>query len=245
MKKILGDDSDVSQPLEPKKDDKKPDDKAQEEDQKQKDKAAIKINLDKAIIEAKDELARIRKDKKKAKSDKLPEDDDDELPKINMEDPSAKAWDKHIRENVNPVAQELEKEKDEVRGFALKEFLRDRPSLAKDPEKLKAVMSTYDRIKTSSERTREGVMNDLEKAYAAEYHEELISAARQRRVEDARNDAIFSDIAVSRGSTSYSDTNNAPAPRQYSEEEKAQLARWGMTPAQHAEMERDMRKKYG
>ena len=242
LKKILGGEPEIKPSLEPKKDDKKSIE-APKEDQELKAKQEQKANLEKAILEGNAELKRIRDAKKKAKT-QVVEDDEEELPKINMEDPSAKAWDKHIQKNVAPVAEEMEKEKSEVRTFAIREFLKDRPSLAKDPEKLKQVMATYDRIKTSSERTREGVMTDLEKAYAAEYHEELISAARSRRVEDARNDAIFSDIAVSRGATTYSDSNT-PAPRHYSEEEKAQLAKWGMTPAQHAEMEKEMKKKYG
>lgn len=244
LKKILGEGTEPAPSSEPAK----PapanvDPKAPEEDKELKAKAEQKANLEKAIAEGNAELKRIRDAKKKAKAN--PADEEDELPKINMEDPSSKAWDKHIRNEVLPVQQELDKEKEEVRGFALREFLKEKPSLSKNPEKLKEVMSMYDRLKTSSERTREGVIMDLDKAYAAVHSDELIAAARQSRVDSARNDAIFSDIAVSRGSTSYSDSNNTPAPRQYSEEEKAQLARWGMTPAEHATMERDMKKKFG
>lgn len=245
LKKILGGEpeitpsSEVKPKVEPKAEPSK-------EDQELIAKAEQKANLDKAILEATDNLRKIRKDAKKLKTAGATEDDEDELPKINMDDPSAKAWDKHIRQNTAPVIEELEKEKEEVRTFALREFLKDRPSLAKNPEKLKQVMTTYDRIKTSSERTREGVTLDLEKAYAAEHHEELTQAVRNSRLDNARNDAIFSDPAVTRGSTAYSDTQrSSSAPRQYSEEEKAQLAKWGMTPQEHAEMEKDMKKKYG
>lgn len=246
IKEILGGDKpEPTQPLEP-KDDQKPDDKAPEEDQELKAKLEQKANLDKAIIEATTNLRDIRKATKKAKAGEPLDDDEDDVPKINDEDPSARAWNNRIKQTVAPVIAESEKEKEEVRTFALREFLKDRPSLAKNPEKLKQVMTTYDRIKTSSERTTQGVTLDLEKAYAAEHHEELIQAARNSRFDNARNDAIFSDPAVSRGSTAYSeDSRSSTKVRQYSEEEKAQLAKWGMTPAQHAEMEKDMKKKYG
>lgn len=245
LKKILGEGTEPAPSSEPAQEPQKPAPKAPEEDQEMIAKAQLKANLDKAILEAQSELKNIRKEKKKVKTGVVEENEDDELPKINMEDPSSKAWDKHIQRNVLPVQQELDKEKDEVRSYALREFLQSKPSLSKNPEKLKEVMGMYERIKTSSERTREGVMTDLEKAYAAAHSDELIAAARQRRVEDARNDAIFSDIAVSRGSTTYSDTTQQTAPRHYSEEEKAQLAKWGMTPQEHAAMEKDMKKKYG
>lgn len=236
LKKILGGEPETPPSEGQKTTDKEP--AAQLEDQELKAKIEQKANLDKAIIESQKIL---KENRKKIKDSKKVEDfEEEELPQINMEDPASKAWDRHIQKNVAPVAQELEKEKDEVRGFALKEFLRDHPSLARNPEKLKAVMDTYGRIKTSSERTREGVITDLEKAFAAEHSQELIDAVRSSRIDGARNDAIFSDIAVSRGSTAYTDTPTV-SPQKYSDEEKAVLAKWGMTSAEHAEM----KKKYG
>ena len=230
LKKLLGEDPDPTPPAE------EPAKVAPEENQEAKAKAEQLENLNKAIGEAQSELKRIRKDKQKAKTETL---EDEELPKINDEDPSVKAWNRRIQSNVAPMQAELEKEKDEIRTFALKEFLKDRPSLAKNPEKLKAVMETYDRIKTSSERTREGVMLDLDKAYAAEYHEELISSARGARLESNRNDELFSDIAVSRGSTAYSDPKEETP--NLSDDDKAIIAKWGYTPAEWAAD----KKKYG
>ena len=81
---------------------------------------------------------------------------------------------------------------------------------------------------------------DLEKAYAAEHADELMSVARSARVDGARNDAIFSDIGVSRGSSTYSN-DKEEKPVHLSEEEKQILARWGMTPQEYIET----KKKYG
>ncbi len=196
-----------------------------------------KDNLDKAILASQDTLRNLRKEIKEVKTAPPKEE---ELPKVNLEDPSSKAWDNHIKETVAPVAQEMQKEKDEVLSFTLREFLKDKPALAKNPEKLKAVMTTYSRIATSSGRTREGVTLDLEKAYAAEYHEELIQAARSGRIEGAEQNAFLSDIAISRGSTTYQPPKDS-ATIKLSKEEEAQLAKWGMTSAEYIEM----KKKHG
>lgn len=232
LKKLLGEEPEPAPPAEA------PAEKpvVPEENQEAKAKAEQLANLNKAIGEAQTELKKIRKEKSKVKTESA---EDEELPKINDEDPSVKAWNRRIKDNVAPMQAEFEREKDEIRTFALKEFLQDRPSLAKNPEKLKAVMETYDRIKTSSERTREGVMLDLEKAYAAEYHEELISAARNSRVENAQRDALFSDIAVSRGATTYAQPKT-DSPN-LSENDKSILAKWGMTPTEWVEA----KKKFG
>ena len=179
-------------------------------------------NVTKAILEANNELKRLRKEKKGLKPE-----EEEELPKINMEDPSAKAWDKHIGDKVNPIQTELDKEKEEIRTFALQEFLADKPSLSKNPEKLKELMATYEKIRTATERTKEGVMLDLKKSYAAIYHEELLDAARNRDVAEAKANEMFSDIAVSKGSTSYS-TEKKVRPK-LSEDDKLVLAKWGMT----------------
>src|SRR3990167_6760533 len=192
-------------------------------------KEEIKANLDKAIAEAQDEVKRIRKEKAALKASPQEEE---ELPKIDMDDPSAKAWNKHIQQQVSPVRGELEQEKVEIRRFALKEFLTDKPSIASKPEKVKEMMGMYERIKSSSERTREGVLLDLDKAYAAAFHTELLDAARGRRMDQAKADALFSDIAVSKGATSYAskdETSNEPL----TEEDRRILARWGMSPQEY------------
>ena len=179
-------------------------------------------NLNKAIFQAQKQLKDIRTAKKQANTE------EEDLPKIDMTDPSAQAWDKHIRENVNPVQAEIEQGKEERRNYALNQFLKDKPNLAKNPEKVTELMSTYEKIRTASEMTSEGISLDLDKAYAAVYHEELIDMARNRRVDNAKADAIFSDIAVSRGGTSYqTEKEHNPI---LDEESKRILAKWGMTP---------------
>ncbi len=209
-----------------------------EEDPQVRAKQEQLANLNKAVSEEQERLRGLRKERKQSKT--VEELEEDELPKINLEDPSAKAWDKRIREATAPAQQELEKAKEERRLFALRQFLGDKPSLAKSPEKLKAMMQTYDRLKTSSELTSEGITMDLERAYAAEHSEELIRAARNARIDGARNDAILSDIGVSRGSSTYSNEREV-SPISLGEEERQILARWGMTPAEW----QDAKKKYG
>lgn len=183
-------------------------------------KEEVKANLDKAIAEAQETLRQTRANIKKAKE----QPEEETLPEIDMNDPSAKAWDRRINQAVAPASSQLEKQKEEVRTFALRTFLKDRPSLAKSPEKLKEFMSNYDRIKTSTEQTQEGVLMDFDKAYGATFHEELISAARNSRLDQAREDMIYSDIAVDKGSTS---EPNIPAQkRRLSAEEQQIVAQW-------------------
>lgn len=183
-----------------------------------KKKEEQKANLDKAIAEANDELKR----KRQALKDNKPEEDD--LPKIDLKDPSAQAWDRRIQESTATVTTQLDRQKEEVRTFALRRFLSDKPSLARNPEKLKELMSNYERIKTATEQTQEGVVMDLEKAYGATFHEELVSAARNVRLDAAKEEMIASDIGISRGSTSES----APPPqkRKLSVEEAQIVAQW-------------------
>lgn len=190
-------------------------------------------NVNKAIAQANEDL-------RKARAAKKQQPTEEELPKINFEDPSAKAWDRHIKEAVAPAQSELEKEKEEIRSFALQEFLKDKPALAKNPDKVKEVVSTYEKIRTASERTKEGVLLDLDKAYAAVFHEQLIGAAKKSRIEQAENDILFSDIAISRGATAYSDKTSEKV-EPLSEDDKALLQKWGMTEQEW----RETKKKYG
>lgn len=182
-----------------------PEEKTKEEELKKKEE--VLANINKAIEQANEELKKTRDAKKKAKTEKPA--GEDEIPKIDMEDPSARAWDKHIGDKVNPLQAELDQEKAEIRTFALQEFLADKPNLAKNPEKVKELVSTYDKIRTASERTKEGVLLDMNKAYAAVFHDELLRAARQERVDKAKSDSIFADIAVSRGATTYNERPEA------------------------------------
>lgn len=202
--------------------------KTQEEDLEVQKKKEQLDNLNKAIEEANKTLRDKRGELKKPTLE-------EEIPKINFDDPSAKAWDKHIKDVANPAKEELEKAKTERRTFVLRQFLQDKPAFAANPEKVKSMMDTYEKLRTSTELTNEGILMDLEKAFAAENYQELTASAHQRKTEDVYSDIVFSDPAVSRGSTTYSSAKD-PKVRTYSEDEKAILAKWGMTPAEHAEL---------
>jgi len=184
-------------------------------------KEEIKANLDMAIREAQDELKRIRKEKRIVKSG-----DEDDLPRIDMDDPSAKAWDKHIQEQVNPVRNEIEQDKAEILKFTLRDFLSDRPALSSKPEKVKELIAKYERVKESSGRTKEGVMADLESAYAALFHRELLDMARGQRIDKAKADSAFSDIAVSKGATSYSSNTDGLPKEILTADERDIAIRW-------------------
>lgn len=189
-------------------------------------------NLNKAIDIANEELRTVRKTIKQVKTAPTEE----ELPEIDMNDPSSKAWDRHITDKVSPVQQEMDQEKLEIRSFALRQFLTDKPLLAKDPEKVKQLISTYEALSKGkiSERTSEGVLTYLDKAYAAENQEELLSAAGQKRVDKARADTAFSDIAISKGSTGYPEQHDTPVP--LSAEDKAILAKWNMSAEEYQKL---------
>jgi hypothetical protein len=205
------------------------------QEQQIEDKEAVKKqeqlqNLNTAINLANEELRTIRKNIKDSKPIQPVEE---ELPQIDMNDPSSKAWDKHISEKVNPVQLEMEQEKLEIRSFALREFLADKPLLAGNSEKIKQLVSTYEALSKGriSEKTKEGVMTYLEKAYAAENQDELLAMAGQRRVDKARADSAFSDIAISKGATGYPVQQEAPM--NLSEEDKAILAKWNLSPDEY------------
>lgn len=198
--------------------------------------------LEAAKVAATSELQRIRAEKREVKKAVVQESKaEDEEPVIDMTDPSAKAWDKHIKESVSPALADIELGKAEVREFALQEFLANRPALKKNPEKLKELMGMYERIHTATERTPEGVLLDLDKAYAVVYHKELLEAAQEQKVGIARRDAIFSDPGVSRGATTYTTPKEKPV--QLSAEENAILAKWGMSPQEWQKMRNEQIKK--
>jgi hypothetical protein len=160
---------------------------------------------------------------------------------IDEADPDAQAWLKKIHQTVSPVQDELDKEKAEIRQFSLDEFLADKPSLAKNPDKLKEVLSVYDKIKTASERTTQGVLLDLRKAYAAVFQDELLEADRQNRVEGVRRDAAFSEAGISRGSTAYSSPKET-RPKLTAEEEKLAV-RWYGSIETYAKVKAEQDKK--
>jgi len=189
-------------------------------------------NVNKAIAEANEELRKLRTAKKTVKLQPLV--GEEELPEIDQNDPSAKAWMKHIGDKVGPLQDELDSEKREIRTFALQQFLEDKPSLSKNQDKIKELVGLYERIRTATERTTEGVLLDLQKAYAALNADELIAAARGQRVDKAKAESAFSDIAVSRGASSYQAPKKPNFAAQLTEEDKRQLAKWGISPEEWA-----------
>jgi hypothetical protein len=173
-----------------------------EEEKKQEDLTVQKkqeqlTNLNKAIEEANAELKKLREVKKAEKPG------EEEIPKIDFNDPSSKAWDRHIKDSVGPLQSEIEREKTEIFDFTFKKWLADKPALASDSDKMKEFIGTYERIKSNSGRTQEGVNMDLDKAFAAVYADELLSQARESSVGKAKGLSMFSEPAVSRGATSY------------------------------------------
>ncbi len=197
--------------------------------------------LEAAKVAASAELQRIRAEKRTVKKEpaKAPEPEAEKV--IDEADPDAKAWINRINKSVSPVAEELEKEKSEIRQFALEKFLASRPALSKNSEKLKELMGVYERLHTASERTEEGVLRDLDQAYAAVYHKELLEATHQGKVTNARRDALFSDIGVSRGSTAYAAPKDAPI--NLTDEERRVLAKWNMSPTEWENMKKEQDKK--
>lgn len=184
---------------------------ASPEQEELKKKEEHRANLEKAIAEAEETL----REKRKLIKTVVVEDD---TPKIDDTDPSARAWNRRITESIAPVTSDLEKQKTEVRTFALREFLTDKPALANNPEKLRELMSMYDRLKVATEQTKEGVLIDLDKAYGATFHSELRAAAKNARIDAAKEAMIESDVAVTRGSSA--EAAARPEKRQYTAEER-------------------------
>lgn len=232
LDEILAGEKEKEDPKEP-----LPPEKTPEDLEVQKKKEQLE-NLNKAISEAHEQLRKSREAKRAGKTE------EEEIPKIDFDDPSSKAWAKHIQDNVNPLQVELEKEKEEIRTYALKEFLSDKPSLSANPEKLKELMGTYEKIKTASERTKEGVLIDLNKAFAATFSEELMNQVREGRVNRMRGDILFSDPAVSRGSTAYSKDHEVSPITSLSDEDRQILMKWGVSPEEWAKDKTEMDKKY-
>src|ERR1035437_4148125 len=112
LEKLLGEDKEVTPPEV--KTEVKPEVKTEENPNKAKEEQLANLNI--AIA---DEQARLRKIREEIKSAKKPEEE--ELPKINFDDPSAKAWKKQIDDSTAPANKELEKAKEERRLYALKQ----------------------------------------------------------------------------------------------------------------------------
>lgn len=183
-------------------------------------------NLDKAIVEASETLRVTREATQKEKAGKGAKEGEEEIPTIDLDDPGAKAWKREIDNTVGPVAAELEKEKAEVRTFALRKFLADKPALSANKEKLAEVMKTYEQIHTATERTQEGVLLDLARAYAAVFHDDLLAAAQRGETASAHIAHAAFDVAVDRGTTTYQNKKTTPK-KVLSSEERTVLAKWG------------------
>ena len=93
-------------------------------------------------------------------------------------------------------------------------------------------MDTYERIKTSSELTSEGILMDIERAYAADNYQEILATQDSEEIDEARARSAAFSIGVSRGaSTAYA--TRQPKPKyNLSDDDKLQLAKWGMTEAE-------------
>lgn len=208
---------------------------SQEKDEEIKKKEAHLANINKAIAEANASLRATRSKKPVA-----PEEEE-EIPKIDFSDPGAKAWGKHISSELNPLKDEMAKEKEEIRTFALNTFLQDKPDLAGNADKLKKVMSTYEKLRTASERTVEGVLLDLRKAYAAENADEILKGQERERIERAQGDVIFSSPAISSGSSSFREEREKNPHIDASD--AAILAKWGMSPKEWIDMKKAQEKK--
>lgn len=187
-------------------------------------------NINKAIDEAETDLQEKRRLAKEAAQKPAPVDKPavEEIPQIDDNAPESKAWTKRIKENVDPLAQQNEAEKAEIRKFALGKFLADKPALAADPTKVKELMDVYAKIATNTGKTQEGVLIDLNKAFGAVYSEQLINTAKNGRIERAKEMQLFSDPAIDKGATGYADEKERMP--NLSAEDRAQLAKWGMTP---------------
>lgn len=188
-------------------------------------KAEQLANLNKAIEESNNELRKLRQKTRAAKRGEPIEEDEEEVPEINDADPSAQAWNRRIRETVAPVQAELEKSQTEVRTLALKKFLADKPATAADPQKVKALLSKYEKLRESSETNVDVVLDELNQAFAAVNHQALVEAARGRRVESAKTDELFSAPAVDGGSTSYSGRPEPETPIKISKSDETWINR--------------------
>ena len=199
LEKIIAEDEDKSKTASDESKEKSGEESSEQDrlDEETRKKEEHLANIQKAIDEANAELKRTRQ-QAKGKAD-----DDEDIPQINDDDPSAKAWTKRINDNVSPVREVLEKEREEVFSLSLGEFLNDKPALAKDPEKVKRLTSLYERLHEGTGRNKDVVKEELNAAYAAMNHRELIDAARQRKVEDAKSEIEFSEPAIDSGATTY------------------------------------------
>ncbi len=192
-------------------------------------------NLNKAVEEAETKLRTLRADTKKAKQSASEEEDD--LPNIDdtiEQDPTAKAFDRRQDRKIQPLKDDMENAKSEVRGYALRQFLTSNPALARNTTKVKELMEFYDKAHTCTERTTEGVLLDLRRAAGAVFADELLQMAQTGRQQMAEADAAFSAPAIDNGATGY--RSQAPsAAKKLTAEEKEMLAKWHISESEWQE----------
>lgn len=225
LEKLLGEEEKTAAPVEeqPKETKEEPQQPTVEELAAQAAKDEL-IQLGKAKAEALAEISRLRKEKQALKKGKV--DEEEELPEINFKDPSAKAWDKHIQGAIQPALSESEKEKAEILETEVQKFLTEKPALAKNPEKVKELMETFESLSSGkiTGKVPAKVQEYLVKAYGAITYQEREIADEQARIKQAELDAEFSASAISKGATGYQSPKTTK--RKYSEEEKLILAQW-------------------
>ena len=222
LEKLLGEEQESTPdvpPAEPAKADSEP--KKEDEEVSARQRKLEEIN--KAISEGQAQLSAIRKQKRQAKTEVV-EDEEEDVPQIDFSDKAAKAWDRHISKKVTPLAESDEQAKAEIRNYALRRFLEDKPALARDSEKVKKLMTVYDRLHTASERTVEGVLDDLDQAYGAITYQEQQLATRAKQIEQAKLDQLASEAAISKGATGV--PGKRPQKENLSEDDKDIVSQW-------------------
>jgi len=218
LDKILNGEEEKETPKEPSEADKKAEEQKKQDEEVQKKQSQLD-NLHKAITEANAELKRVRDEKKKSEPK-------EETPLvIDFNDPSSKVWDKHIKDTVNPVKEQQEQLKSEIFNYTLSKYLDDKPALRDNPEKLKDFIANYEKVRTNTGMTREGVEMDLDRALAVQYAPELISRARENRKEKIKGDMLFSEAAISRGATSIQNEKETAASDSLTKEEQEAVVR--------------------
>lgn len=217
--------------------------KTDEELQRKQEEAA---NLDKAIQSRQQRVRELREEERKLKHGDEEEivDETGKPVTINDDDPSSKAWNKRIRETVTPVQRELEEDKKSILKSSMQDFLADHPALAKNQEKVEELLEHYDVLpKKNSGLDKEGVKKDLKRAFGAVYAEELEAAARGRRVNEAKAEQLFSDIAVEGGATSYRQNDEVEETVRVTEAERPFIEKTYGSVSEYQKLVREQRKK--
>lgn len=251
LEKLLGDTEATPQtPPEEKKSDVKSDEVSQEQQKVNEELLARQKqleDLDIAKKQALKDLSEIRKAKKLAKQGTSEYEED--LPRIDFEDPSAKAWQRHIKETVQPIESESERERAEIFDLSLQKFLVNKPALAKNSDKLKELMETYESLSSGkiTGKNSEVVQVYLDKAYAAVNYQQVLSSNKSKRINQAVEDEIFSYPGISSGAGSYASSDEESIQPKLSRDELEILMKWkpvNMDAREYIKQYMEDRKKY-